>query len=481
MKKVQALILILSLCAIAALGSESLNKKQLKISGYISDDAIKKFIGAPELWVYGTFDRRIAIEADVTPVIIKDNTFSVTLNLNKDFAYIRLRGPYINSLYLDLFLVEAGDSIVLDLKTDTSAFFTGRGAEKLNYQLFAGKMKGHNLKGFKAGDLAKINYFHNMVGDNLKLCQDSLGKIRPQLKEEIYDLLRVNTTSSINGAFLSVISTNEVINGNSLFHAAVLKEFTAIKMQLTGLAIDNPFIINNAYIYTQYLYDFEKAYLTVQTRKRKAEFSMLYNQIKSSYTGFLRDKLIALSFFYAARTPKILNYSEDALSVVRDSSVKELLKTFFDKKYPGAKAYNFSLVDPNGKRVTLQDLKGKVIIMDTWYNGCPGCVILAKRLAPIMHHYRNNEDVVLLSVNVDKEKQRFIAGIKTGLYGDKNSLFVYTGGNGGQDPLLLYYSYTSYPNVLIIDKKGDVLSANPPLLVDAASQKAFIELIDKAL
>ena len=481
MRNLQFLLLILSLHSSIVFGNANIKPKQVKLSGYISNEAIKEFKRSPEIRIFESFSVETATDADITPVVIKDNFFSLTLNLKNDFAYIDFRGPYINSIYLDLFFVEAGDSLVLSLKNNKDALFSGRGSEKLNYQMYVGKMQYNNWKNFNPGDPAKINHYKSTTSTNLKLCFDSLNKMRNILSEKTYELLKVNTTSSLNDAFLASISLNEIYTADSAFYSRLKDEFWPMRMQLSGLAINDPFIINNANIYIQYLYNFEKIFSIFLTRERRSRLQWIYEQFQNNYTGLLREKLIIMALLNFKGDPQIMKYAGSALNLVKDSTNRTLLKTFFDHKTPGNKAYDFSLIDPNGKRVSLQDLKGKVLVIDTWYKGCIGCIMLTKRLKPIFTKFKHNEKVLFISVSVDKEKKTFIDGIKTGLYGSKECLYLYTGGNGHQDPFLLHYKYSSYPNMLIIDKMGNVVSANPPNPVDNSSTQAFINLINENL
>lgn len=67
---------------------------------------------------------------------------------------------------------------------------------------------------------------------------------------------------------------------------------------------------------------------------------------------------------------------------------------------PGDTAPNFELTDQNGKKVSLQDFKGKFVVLE-WYNeGCPYVRkhYDAQNMQTTQKIYHANEDVVWLSI-----------------------------------------------------------------------------------
>jgi protein SCO1/2 len=102
---------------------------------------------------------------------------------------------------------------------------------------------------------------------------------------------------------------------------------------------------------------------------------------------------------------------------------------------------DFKLTERNGKTVQLGDLAGKVWIADFFYTTCPGpCPMLSSRLTEIQGQLANEQDVRLVSISTDPEKDtpavlelyadKFKAGERwLFLTGDKQA--IYDLGNKG--------------------------------------------------
>jgi len=105
---------------------------------------------------------------------------------------------------------------------------------------------------------------------------------------------------------------------------------------------------------------------------------------------------------------------------------------------------------------------------------------LATQLHPIIERYRDS-DVVFLSINTDKSKKLFLDGVKSGLYGGAGVQFGWTGALALFHPMLQYYNFTSFPQAIVINKQGVIVSVNPPRGYDDVTTKEWYALLDKAL
>lgn len=70
-------------------------------------------------------------------------------------------------------------------------------------------------------------------------------------------------------------------------------------------------------------------------------------------------------------------------------------------------AYNFDLIDQNNTRVTLEDLKGKVVMIGFIYTHCPeACPIVAVNFRNVQNElidHIDNEELVLVLITTDPE------------------------------------------------------------------------------
>src|SRR5919106_3055041 len=65
----------------------------------------------------------------------------------------------------------------------------------------------------------------------------------------------------------------------------------------------------------------------------------------------------------------------------------------------------FSLMERDGRRITLSDLKGKVSIINFIYTNCPDtCPIQTAQMKQIQDGFKNEKDLLLVSITVDPKR-----------------------------------------------------------------------------
>jgi peroxiredoxin len=77
-----------------------------------------------------------------------------------------------------------------------------------------------------------------------------------------------------------------------------------------------------------------------------------------------------------------------------EKKTAEVKKTIISKPAPA-----FTLVDAAGKKVTLADYKGKVIVLDFWATWCGPCISSFPGMQKVVDQYRDNPNVKILFVN----------------------------------------------------------------------------------
>lgn len=68
----------------------------------------------------------------------------------------------------------------------------------------------------------------------------------------------------------------------------------------------------------------------------------------------------------------------------------------------GKLAPNFTLENLNGEEISLEDYRGKIIMLNFWATWCPYCV---KEMPDMDKLQKENDDLVILAVNVKEEKK----------------------------------------------------------------------------
>ena len=121
----------------------------------------------------------------------------------------------------------------------------------------------------------------------------------------------------------------------------------------------------------------------------------------------------------------------------------------------GMQAPDFSAPNPEGKQVTLSDIKGKVTIVDFWASWCKPCRIENPNLVKLYDKY-HSKGLEIISVSLERGNQKafWIEAIK------KDQLRWYNVSNlkFWQDPIAKAYSVNSIPATFILDENGVLIA-----------------------
>ena len=138
----------------------------------------------------------------------------------------------------------------------------------------------------------------------------------------------------------------------------------------------------------------------------------------------------------------------------------EKLKNEFHKSYsqyvslePGKKAPAFSLLDINGKQVSLSDYLGNYVYIDVWATWCGPCC----RELPKFHELKNqfkDKAIQFISISIDTDENAWRNKIENDKL-DGIQLRV-----TNKDSFRLDYKISWIPRFLLIDREGKVLDAN---------------------
>ena len=192
-----------------------------------------------------------------------------------------------------------------------------------------------------------------------------------------------------------------------------------------------------------------------------------YAFIKNNYSGSLRDRLIRNYFFFTTLS-QFLNpikfntldsLINDALKVVKDPILIASLKL---KSKNSARKYTQNVIgaqfdDLDGKKFDIQSLRGKVVLIDVWFDGCVGCAVLNSTYKTDLYpKYESNKDFIVMSLNIDNTKKAWHLGIASGNYTSKKHLNLNTGSIGIEHPFLKFYEVRGGPWLMLINADGTI-------------------------
>ncbi len=134
-----------------------------------------------------------------------------------------------------------------------------------------------------------------------------------------------------------------------------------------------------------------------------------------------------------------------------------------------SKAPNFTLVDTQGKKITLSDYAGKVVIVDFWATWCPPCRRGIPDLIDIQKQFKNKVAVIGISVDTDT-KSNVVPFMKSmGI----NYPVVFA----SSEVVQAYGGIEAIPTSFIIDKKGNISNQH----VGLTDKSVIIDEIQKLL
>jgi thiol-disulfide isomerase/thioredoxin len=134
---------------------------------------------------------------------------------------------------------------------------------------------------------------------------------------------------------------------------------------------------------------------------------------------------------------------------------------------PTTQPINFQLSGPEGAKLPLLSLKGKVIVMDFWATWCEPCRIQHPLFEELRTHFKTDDRVVFLEVNADQDRApvpRFLQDMKwdSGIY--------------FEDGLVAALNIQSLPTTVLLGRNGDVYSK-----LIGFSPKNFVDLVTERI
>lgn len=144
-----------------------------------------------------------------------------------------------------------------------------------------------------------------------------------------------------------------------------------------------------------------------------------------------------------------------------------------DKAVDGGRAQDFTLSDINGNKITLSEMRGKVVMIEFWATWCPPCRQSIPDLNTIFNKYKDR-GFVLLAISLDKgsDAQSLIMSfIKE--YPMAYTVLLDNGDTGRK------YGVSSIPTSFIIDKTGRI--ANKHIGYSPNSASAISQEIEALL
>ncbi|QIH34465.1 TlpA disulfide reductase family protein [Sphingobacterium sp. DR205] len=433
-----------------------------------------------------------------------NNHFEVNPGLQDKIVYLTIGGK--KEYLIIQYLAEPGDSIQIYV-TSEKLKFRGRGSEKYQCRYEMDKINNifpwesvrvkYNLNNGES--VLDSLYYTNYIPDSFsilnrqyaasKCSQEVLNWYKGRLSEFIYTLLLANLLAdteekiwrNFTSCFTKFDSSADLVQKKDI-RDSLMNIYLNRNSPGFNMISDSVLAYSHKYL----------AYVSKKTSRKKHGFGealafrndslLLKSEVETlaeNYKGKLRDKIIT-QFLLTNFTdlPNISSLIRQAQKIVIDPECKRLLVSLSLTNTQGSKAFAFNLPDFSGKIRTLDEFRGKVIIMDFWFTGCGSCRVMAENLKPIVEHFKNNNNIVFISVSADENINTWRNSIIKEIYTNKYSIDLFTQGEGTSHPIIKNYKIESYPTLLMIGKDGKIITTSilqPKTERDKQKLISFIE------
>ncbi|SMG35306.1 TlpA family protein disulfide reductase [Sphingobacterium psychroaquaticum] len=138
----------------------------------------------------------------------------------------------------------------------------------------------------------------------------------------------------------------------------------------------------------------------------------------------------------------------------------------------GVPAFQFKFPDVKGKVVGLNDLKGKVVLLDVWATWCGPCRAEEPHWEKLNEEFKN-QAVAFVGISTDQDKPKWEEYVKT-----KHLKGIQLHAGVG-NPLSTAYAVNSIPRYILIDKNGNLISADSPRPSDPKLKTLIEEWLKK--
>lgn len=483
MKSLGKLILLMTLLIHSnSLVAQEAQNDSLRFFGQVTD-AEKKAISGTLLVSYkksdGIQDPDFYIQQNV--VINSTGNFKFNLpDLKKPYKInIFLRSQLKETLVSKFFYVESGDQININVVRNPSGSlidFNGKGAKK--YTL-ASKLQDQFDREYRPKmNLLIKNWLMGKIAikdsTEINLIMSRIAGVLRELKLSKSELIVKYNLGAEMGSIINhefgpyndywVFLTKQMCATNPEYAKQIGQYYLQHRNEFFK-APDDPAKFCPNYLVS--LSDKKILELMIDTESDKVQLRSLYDALKAEYSGDIRDRVLThiLTFWSIDLSTKPYNPSlkdsllKDALSIVSFSYAKKALNNNIEliSRTNTVKVKEAEFIGLDGKKVNLNSLRGKVLLIDTWFTGCAGCMQFHKFFEEEIHtKIKSNKDFVLLSLNMDETKEGWLSGISSKRYTSEESLNVWTG-NFTDHPFLKYYRMQRGPALMLIDIDGTIL------------------------
>ena len=248
-------------------------------------------------------------------------------------------------------------------------------------------------------------------------------------------------------------TNNPVTKQYIKWRAATSEPF--VKMYPLMNSIDS---LRNTGADTSLIAEQEKTLHNIQQLQRQAEIEF----VKTNQDAYLSLYWLSYSLFHrmqqqAAQLQSLYNNLSSTLKAMPEGKELENKLSILNQLKPGKPAPLFTAASPEGKSTSLEQFRGKYVLLDFWASWCGPCLEKIPEIRRIHNAYRSNLEI--LGISLDQDKEKWINAInKYQLHWHHVSELKYWNGK-----ISKAYNISAIPATILIGPDGNILAINPDL------------------
>lgn len=264
----------------------------------------------------------------------------------------------------------------------------------------------------------------------------------------------------IDGGKTTIVANMDSLPFGKVIGGTTQKEYLEYNALMQQFAGKNQTIVNS--------YNEAKAKGDATTMNAKvAEYQTLEGERKTAMEGFIKthskSPVSAYAIYFNNQNSQAPIEELERVVGLLDKSI---LNTKFGKLAQekitqmrgstiGYEATNFSQATPDGKMVSLTDLKGKYVLVDFWASWCGPCRAENPNVVAAFNKYKD-KGFTVLGVSFDDNKARWEQAVEK----DKLTWTQVSDLKGWGNEAGKLFGITSIPQNLLLDKQGKILAKN---------------------
>ena len=196
-------------------------------------------------------------------------------------------------------------------------------------------------------------------------------------------------------------------------------------------------------------------YLELQERGKTFELDFVKANPSALISALILEKVIAAKTLPIEEANSLFEALTPEIKASRPGKrLVELLKAAKATSI-GVKAPEFSGPTPEGNQLALNEIKGKVTLIDFWAAWCKPCRMENPNIVSVYQKYKD-KGLNVIGVSLDRKKEDWLGAIENdGLEWNHISHLQYF-----QDPIAQLYNVNAIPAAFLLDENGVIIAKN---------------------